>query len=70
METDAVVERDGPGQGVMLMAVPVIMGVIVPMVMRVSVIVGVIVIVVMAVPVVVAVVMHDNSLQYPCRSGT
>ncbi len=52
------------------MAVPVIMGVIVPMVMRVSVIVGVIVIVVMAVPVVVAVVMHDNSLQYPCRSGT
>ncbi len=68
METDAVLERDGPGQGVMLMAVPMIVGMIVPVVM--GVVVAVIVIVVMAVTVVVAVVMHDNSLQYPCRSGT
>lgn len=68
MEADAVLERYRPWQGVMLMAVPVIVGVIVPVVL--GVVVAVIVIVVMAMIVVVGVVMHDNSLQYPCRSGT
>jgi hypothetical protein len=57
VEADAVLERDGAGEVV-----------VVPMSMAVPVIVGVAVVVMMIV--VVLMIVHDNSLQYTCFWGT